>query len=151
MRFFQFLLLTIPALSSAQDTIHYVVSSTGENSQSASLQVSWTLGEVLTETFSSSNYIVNQGFQQGNLLIDRIDEDLSIDFLIRAYPNPVKDILLVETDKTDMVYRIIDVDGRVRLNGTIIPPTQKIDFTAMPAGTYFLKVEKYKTHKIIKH
>jgi len=151
MKFLQFLLLLLPVASLAQDSVQYVVSNAGSDFQSASTQVSWTIGEVATETLVSSNYIVSQGFHQGNLLVDRIDEDVPLDFSIRVYPNPVQDILHVETEDIDMEYRIIDVDSRVRISGTIISELQQIDLTVLPAGTYFLQVEKHKTHKIIKY
>ncbi len=151
MRVLYILLLFLPVASLAQDTVQYVIGNAGEDFQSPNTQVSWTIGEVATETFISSTHTVSQGFHQGNLLVDRINEDFPTDFSIKVYPNPVSDILLIETDAENLEYRIIDIDGRVRLNGNIISENQQIDFTGLPTGTYFFQVEKHKTHKIVKH
>jgi len=151
MRFIFFLLLFLPVVSSAQDTLQYVIGNAGEDFQSENIQVSWTIGEVATETLVTSTHTITQGFHQGNFLVDRINEDLAKDFSIKVYPNPVNDLLLIETDAQNKEFRVVDIDGRIRLNGIILSELQQVDLTGLPAGTYFFQVEKHKTHKIIKH
>lgn len=151
MRLIYLSLLFLPVASLAQDTMQYVIGNAGGDFLSANTQVSWTIGEVATETFVSSTQTVTQGFHQGNLLVDRINEIFLNDYSIRVYPNPVDDNLTIETDVLNKEFRIIDIDGRIRLNGYVISEFQQIDFTGLPAGTYFFQVEKHKTHKIIKH
>jgi hypothetical protein len=151
MRLIYFLLLFLPVASLAQDTVQYGISDAGEDFLSANTQVFWTIGEVATEPFVSSTHTVSQGFHQGNILVDRINEIFLNDYSIRVYPNPVNDNLTIEADVLNKEFRIIDIDGRIRLNGYVISELQEIDFTGLLAGTYFFQVEKHKTHKIIKH
>jgi hypothetical protein len=151
MRLIYFLLLFLPVASLAQDTMQYVIGNAGGDFLSANTQVSRTIGEVATETFVSSAHTVSQGFHQGNLLVDRINEIFLKDYSIKVYPNPLNGILTIEADVLNKEFRIIDIDGRIRLNGYVISELQQIDFTGLPAGTYFFQVEKHKTHKIIKH
>jgi hypothetical protein len=136
--------------SLAQDTVQYDTGNAGGDFLSANTRASWTVGEVATETFESSTHTVSQGFHQGNLLVDRINEIFLNDYSIRVYPDPTNDFITIEADVLNKEFRIIDIHGRIRLNGYVISELQQIDFTGLPAGTYFFQVEKHKTHKIIK-
>ena len=150
MRFIYILLLFLPVASLAQDTVQYDLGNAGGDFLSANTRASRIIGEVATETFVSSAHSVSQGFHQENLLVDRINEIFLNDYSIRVYANPVNENLTIEADVLNKEFRIIDIDGLIRLNGYVISELQQIDFTGLPAGTYFFQVEKHKTHKIIK-
>jgi len=145
------LLLSIPAVTVAQDTMQSVIGSAGGDFKNETASVSWTIGEVVTETLTTDSYILAQGFHQGNLVVNRIQKELPVNFQIKTYPNPVKDILIIESEDPGFEYQLINVHGRVISNGFIHSSSEEIDFTNLPPGTYFLQVEKHKTHKIIKH
>ena len=55
---------------------------------------------------------------------------------LKVYPNPVSNILTIETNSASD-YQIINLLGQQVLNGQA---TQRIDVSALPKGTYFLKV-----------
>ena len=150
MRFIYILLLFLPVASLAQDTVQYDLGNAGGDFLSANTRASRTISEVATDTFVSSAHTVSQGFHQENLLVDRINEIFLNDYSIRVYANPVNENLTIEADVLNKEFQIIDIDGRIRLNGYVISELQQIDFTGLPAGTYFFQVEKHKTHKIIK-
>jgi len=145
------LLLSFSALSFAQDIKQDVIGTAGGHFQNETASVSWTIGEVVTETLTTENYVLAQGFHQGNLVVNRIQKELPVNFQIKTYPNPVKDILIIESEDPGFEYQLINVQGKVISNGFIHSFSEEIDFTNLPSGTYFLKVEKYDTHKIIKH
>jgi hypothetical protein len=150
MRFIYIVLLFLPVASLAQDTVQYDLGNAGGDFLSANTLASRTIGEVATETFISSTHTVSQGFHEENLLVDRINEIFLNDYSIKVYPNPTSDFLTIEAGVLNKEFRIIDIDGRIRLSGYVISELQQIDFTGLPAGTYFFQVEKHKTHKIIK-
>ena len=60
---------------------------------------------------------------------------------LRIYPNPVKDFLFIQTEKTErMQGQILDLQGRiVRFLGTV-RNDQSIDVRELPAGIYLLKI-----------
>lgn len=145
------LLLSFPALSFAQDIKQNVIGTAGDDFNNDKVSVSWTIGEVVSENLSTESYDLTQGFHQGNLVVNRINEEFPIIFQIKAYPNPVKDILIIESEDPGFEYQLINVQGKVISNGFIHSFSEEIDFTNLPSGTYFLQVEKYDTHKIIKH
>jgi hypothetical protein len=64
----------------AQSLSSSVVATAGDYSSSASASLSWTLGEIATETFSNGGYILTQGFQQPveGIIITGINLDLLV-------------------------------------------------------------------------
>lgn len=145
------LILLIPVISGAQDTLHSVLASAGGEYSGEQYSVSWTLGEVITETFETNSFTLNQGFHQGNLFVTRIREDLFPDFQLKTYPNPVVDILRIESEELGLEYQIVNISGTVVSNGIIQSSSEEIDFTAYPAGSYVLQIEKQHSYKIIKN
>jgi len=148
--FLPLFILLFSVVSFGQTIDRDVVSSAGDHFIANSASVSWTIGEVATESFASNANILNQGFHQGNLFVTAIEDELDIDFSIKAYPNPVMDILIVETQDQDINYQIINMNGEVVSNGIFSTEREEIDFTKLPSGVYFLTVDQNKTHKIIK-
>lgn len=142
--------LLMPAAILAQEPVQQVVGSAGGDSQSDVHSVSWTIGEVVTETFTSDGYLLSQGFHQGNLFVSRVNDNYPFEIELKAYPNPVVDKLTVETDELDPEYRIVDTNGRIVANGKIHSEMKHIDFSGFPNGIYFLQVGEYRTHKIVK-
>jgi len=61
-----------------------------------------------------------------------------------AYPNPVNDVLFVETQNfaslPDPTYRITNLTGQTLLQGNITTENQQIDVSSLPAGMYFISV-----------
>jgi hypothetical protein len=144
------LFLVVSVISFGQNIDRDVVSAAGDNYATSTASLSWTLGEVATESFANTTNNLNQGFHPGNLFVTSIDEELDLDLIIKAYPNPVVDILIVETQDQDRIYQIIDLHGEVIKNGIITSEKEEIDFTGLPSGVYFLSISGNKTHKIIK-
>ena len=64
-KIFQILIMVLlPGLIVAQSLSPVVIASSGNYYQGANASLSWTLGEVATETYTSGNVILSQGFQQ---------------------------------------------------------------------------------------
>jgi len=149
-KYFSLFLLAISVTAYSQDMPQQVIGSAGDQHTIESASVSWTVGEVTTATLSSSSVTLSQGFQQGNLTINTLVDQDMLDFNLKAYPNPVIDILLLETDEAQQMYQVINMQGEVVLNGNITAILQEIDFTNLPNGVYLLSVHQKQTHKIIK-
>jgi hypothetical protein len=147
---FTLLLIALPLVCKAQVVTQHIIGTAGGGDQNETYANSWTIGEVVTETFSLESLTLTQGFHQGNLIIDWIGKDIPPKFKIKAYPNPTKDIIIIELQDPGLDYQLINVKGRVIQNGIFFSLQEQIDFTQIPAGTYFLKVKDYKTHKIVK-
>jgi hypothetical protein len=147
--FFLFLLaMSVNVLS--QDMPQQLIASTGDHHSNASASVSWTVGETVIATLTNSSIHLTQGFQQGNLTVSNLVEQDMLDFNLKVYPNPVIEILILETDEKQHSYRVINMQGELVLNGIITAVLQEIDFTNLPRGVYLLSVDQKQTHKIIK-
>jgi len=149
-KYFFLFLLAISVTAYSQDLPQQVVASAGDQYTNASASVSWTVGELVIATLSSSSVTLSQGFQQGNLTVNTLVDQDMLDFNLKAYPNPVIDILILETDEKQQMYQVINMQGEVVLNGNITAVLQEIDFTNLPNGVYLLSVDQKQTHKIIK-
>ena len=144
-----FFLIAIPLLAKGQKVDRHVTAAGGDYYEAASTNISWTLGEIAVGNYIVGDLLLTQGFHQGNMEVTSIG-DFQAGFALKAYPNPVLDILIVETEKQDLNYRLIDIYGKVLKNGTIETSSFKLDFTSYPSGIYFLWVDENQTHKIIK-
>lgn len=92
LKFLGFLLLISKLVFSQQLASPEVICTAGAyNVIENSIQVSWTLGEIMTETFSNSTYTYTQGFQQESYSIEIKPEKVDYkDFFteISYFPNP---------------------------------------------------------------
>ena len=134
-----------------------LVSTAGDYYQNSSGSLSFSLGELAIETFSSTNNILTQGFQQTNLVAVSIKELPGLDYEISVYPNPVKDIVILKipSDKmTGKQYKLYDSNGKLLQNKLLEKTETEISFSSLAPATYFIKVgegeKELKTFKIVK-
>ena len=72
-------LLVVPLFLSAQSVSPDVISSSGDYFEGSNASLSWTLGEIATETLSNGSVTLTQGFQQPiSVVIHGIDLDMLV-------------------------------------------------------------------------
>ena len=141
------ILLTSNALMAQE-----VITTCGSQNSSGSNQVYWTIGEVAVSTLNSGSITLTEGFHQTNLAISSIKQLTEIPFKILAYPNPVSDeiTLKIEEYKVDnLTYHLFNIEGKELSSKAIEDTETKIDFTALPAATYLLRVSDNKKDQVI--
>jgi hypothetical protein len=143
-----------------------VIATAGDYFIGTNATLSWTLGEVITETVSSSSYTLTQGFQQPYYNITSINEDPKLkenDPLadINVYPNPVNDQLNIDfknLKEQNLMIVLIDLQGKVLLSdfaeNTLT--VKQINMLNIAKGNYILRVstrdgQHLKSFKIIKY
>ena len=62
-----------------------VVSSAGETQTVSDLEISWTIGEPVIETFSLGIPVLTQGFHQSKLIVTAIDENRFSEIELKVY------------------------------------------------------------------
>jgi Secretion system C-terminal sorting domain len=99
-------------------------------------------------TTATYNFIDNQPFTTSYYRLRQIDNDgketlskvISVSTKgngkIKVYPNPVSNVLTIETDLTN-AYQVINFLGQQVMTGNA---TQRLDVSALPKGAYFLRV-----------
>lgn len=107
-------------------------------------------------------YFGFQAYSQANqsqLFLDNIVVENSLSTPVnhektfRFYPNPVKDVLHLSNAEVISQVAVFNVLGQNVLNASVNSTTTTLDFTALPTGTYLVKIvsaNRVKTIKIIK-
>jgi hypothetical protein len=129
-----------------QQLSHQVFLSAAGVSSSLGITYSQTIGETAVELFSSTDYVLTQGFQQPRLIL--LPGNPPKGNGINAYPNPVVDFVNVEFfGEKARAFRITVIN----INGTIVYTEdlnfgerywhlQEIPVTSLARGLYFIRV-----------
>ena len=112
--------------------------------------VSWSIGELITETGTVGNMVITQGFNQQIQDFPSAVSELTVrDFSF--YPNPVVDKLMLNFNENNSYSWILtDIVGRTLKSKTSCVD-REIDMSEFEAGQYILKVttDNYRQSVII--
>ncbi len=135
-----------------------VIASAGGYNKSAdnSLTISWTLGETIVPTYTSSDgsLILTHGFQQKLIMVD-VEKNLEVPVTVTIYPNPAGESVNIRfetpVDKQIMI-QLVDGQGKIikndKIEATFLEKT--LNLQDIPAGTYFLRLIKGKVANVYK-
>lgn len=122
--------------------IEIIHSGTGISSRSvqAALTSASGYGSLFSALWQSTGNVTQANFSQVEITADgqlgtssvKIGADLNI------YPNPVKDILYVKSDKAFTSYSVYNMAGQVVLSGQILDKSMNV--SQLPVGRYVLKL-----------
>ena len=141
----------------AQSLTPTVVASSGDYFATSSVNLSWTLGEVVTDTYIGTNNQLTQGFQQPAASFASV-EDFAPEIAISLYPNPTQSWvnLEIENCSENLNVKILDLTGKIIYSDIYQAEYEKkINLENFANGIYFLEIsnsknEKLKTFKIQK-
>lgn len=141
--FLVFVFLT--GILSAQE----VVSIAGQTNQITNLEISWTVGEPVIETFSSSSNILTQGFHQSKLIVTAIDAPGVRIPELSVFPNPTSDFLIIHFDAEipEFNYSLFDLSGKVIRLKSATETDTRIDVSSLATGTYLLQIDSKTTNQ----
>jgi hypothetical protein len=109
------LFMTFQMMSTAQSLSPEVLASTGDYNVKTEATLSWTLGELAVQTYSSGTAMLSQGFQQTSLGLSTA-RFLDNSVIIKLSPNPAREILLVSFDRDVSLPVLAEIwDGQGRL------------------------------------
>jgi len=125
-----------------------VIGSDGGFSNAANGSLSWTIGEVVTETFSNSNNFLTQGFHQN--YEDLLDlQTIDLGGLYTIYPNPFINSITIskKSDDNGFDYNIYDCNGKsIQKNSVVFAPScneLNIDLSFFLPGIYFFEISTF--------
>lgn len=151
--------LTISFNSDAQDIGPEALVAASGSGETDDLQLNWVVGGLIATPLSSEGITLTEGaFPSSGLVVEPLSV---IDNTIRleVYPNPVVEHLTVnysQSSSKGLELQVYDFMGREVLNDTEDYLTKTdVDFSHLPAGTYFLHVrlkssDDIKKFKILK-
>jgi hypothetical protein len=149
-------LTIVTTVTFAQTNTLQVVGSAGNTAISGNSQLTWTIGEPIVNTATSTNNVLTQGFNQGLLLITAIDDVKNNNVSIQ--PNPTSDFAIIKLDDQNLSnaqYTLTDINGKVIQQNKIENKQTFVSFQDLANATYFIQVvtnnQKAKTFKVIKN
>jgi hypothetical protein len=131
------------------EIVMQVVSSSGGYYANSDYSISWTLGEPVIETLTSTDFMLTQGFQQGNLFGTDVPIPDFNSFHFKMYPNPAVNKISFEVDnqevKGEFIVEIYDITGRkvILENLGQFKNQERKDLTVstLKSGIYLVKVK----------
>ena len=136
-----------------------VISSAGASYSSSNLQLSWTIGEPMVETFSAGGTILTQGFHQSKLVITAIDPIPLAGFELEVYPNPTLGEINIKVNNNNISklrFFLYSSKGEQILQQELSSQTERINMQLLAPGYYILKITRdtdipVQTFKIVKY
>jgi hypothetical protein len=137
--------LSILPFTRAQAFLPSVIASDGNFASTPSGSISWTLGEVITETFSDPSNIFTQGFQQPKEFNTGVVDQQSKS-LVKYYPNPAADNLFILTGNLnpgDYIIQVFTIQGEeLHSESCVVGIAQNLhnlSVTGLPNGMYLVR------------
>lgn len=135
------------------------VSTSGGNATGANGSLSYTVGQVIYTTNSSTIGSMAQGVQQPFEIQTILGEAIfNINLQVAVYPNPTTTLLhllIKNTELSKLSYELFDLNGKKIFSEKITSELSLIQMERLPSTIFILKViENYKeikTFKIIKN
>ncbi len=134
-----------------------VLSNNGGYAAAAQGSIAWTIGEPVSETYTTSTNKTTMGFHQPELGVANLIKEQSDNAQVLVFPNPVKDVLNISfKDLKSATYSIEVIDNLGKLlyksnvNITENTKTIHLNMTEYVAGNYFLHISSAQLNKTIK-
>lgn len=132
-------------LSFSQDISPEILSTAGTSYDGSTIQLDWTLGELMIETSSGSTSQITQGFHQAYFTRTSMEELSPEIGTINIFPNPTTDWFYVDMSfqqRTQIELILLDQSGRCILSkkehGSAFRLQESIE--ALPTGFYLLTI-----------
>ncbi len=132
----------------AQTASPELISSAGDSFSNTSYRLDWSIGELVTETYTDAQYTLTQGFHQGTYIVSSVDENPLLEYSITAFPNPTSDLITLtlkspfEGGEGDVLITVTDFSGKVLQTKQIHSESEQISFSNYAKGTYSVIVSQ---------
>ena len=134
-----------------------VVASGGSVSNNSG-SISYSIGQVAYQSVTNTSGSVSQGVQQAYVISTLNLEEKTFNFTLNAFPNPTTENLNLRIGnykQEKLAYKLIDLEGKVISEASMLSEETTIDMKQLPVATYFVEVhnegKKVQTFKIIKN
>ncbi len=152
------IILAFPLVIAAQTVMPQIIASSGSSYETPSAQLDWTLGELITETYTAGSIILTQGFHQPEISVETGYSDPDIQLSVNVFPVPSSSYITVEFNEIwqGMTIELFNLQG-IRISSTpVINQRVEINLLDLPSAGYILKVitnenKMIKSYTIIKN
>lgn len=122
-----------------------VVATLGSTHQNNSGSISYTLGELSSETYSTASATLTQGFHQPTITVVSINQTNYANIPVTAFPNPTSDFVRLQIENEDLsglIYLLYDSDGKLLAERNIESYSTDISFINLNRAIYFIVIKK---------
>ena len=140
------MLAGVSGATMAQSLDNEIISAGGHFGNNAGGTLSATLGESFTNTLTSQNLMLTQGFQQPMFVITGITTVGDQKLKVRVYPNPTSDYLYITSDEEGLSFSILDLAGTEMAVGKLSLSENFISLNQYSVGVFFVKVYSESKH-----
>jgi hypothetical protein len=129
----------LAGISNAQESVN----SAGSNATGSGGNVSYSIGQMTYNEYSTASGSVAQGVQHAYEIVTLSIVESGVSISVNAFPNPTADYLtLVVSDheKLKLSYELRDLNGKLLLVSDVLDATSVIDMQAYLPATYFIDV-----------
>lgn len=145
MKYLLILFLFTSSCIFGQTITNEVISSNGNHFKNSSAEISWTVGDIVTETHSNSSVTLTQGFHQVTIIEDTsnpggFNSNKNIEF--NVYPNPTFKNITITTVSTlgELNAKVYDSKGSLSKEKKIENGNGTIEVSELSEGIYYLKI-----------
>ena len=89
-------ILFLSTVAMSQNADLQLNATAGDNFRNTTYQLDWSIGEVVTETYTAGNRNLTQGFHQSSYEVSSINKVVTENENIKVFPNPTTDLISVE-------------------------------------------------------
>jgi hypothetical protein len=145
-------LILSSAFLSGQTATPWVVNSSGGEASTETISITWSMGELITQTFYAGEKILTQGLLQPEILVSNLVENFDAKQLpIKVFPNPTMEHLNISLDDFSsrmLSYALYDIRGELVRSGNIQNSIETFSVVNLTPSVYFLRI--LEANKIIK-
>jgi hypothetical protein len=129
-----------------------------EKTTDGKYQLTFSIGELFTNTTKNFNQVLTQGYQQAkSMRIVSVEYLENLNWKVEMYPNPVSEFLNVSFDKIPntifeiQIYNVLGQNLSVPIENLGSESENKfsLDFRAISAGSYVVKVWNSQSKKYV--
>lgn len=146
--------ILITNTATAQSLDRQVFSNAGEQQESSSYTLNFTIGEPITSYEENGSFKLTQGFQHASLNSNQEtainEKEITIDY--KFFPNPATDFIQLEFSNlgiNTLKIEIVNTMGQVQIQDIFFKEgseKQKIDISRLPKGHFFIYIKNEKTN-----
>jgi hypothetical protein len=120
-----------------------VISTSGNYDQGSSVSLSWTLGEIMTETMNGAECILGNGFQPSLTGIVTVIHDSKPDFELNIFPVPASQLITVQSGafvQSHLNLDLFDLNGKSLIFKRLDIGSNSIDLSFLQSAEYILQI-----------
>jgi hypothetical protein len=120
-----------------------IISTSGNYDQGPGMSLSWTVGEIMTETLNGSGCMLTSGFQPYLVGIVNVIQYSKTDFDLNIFPVPASHFLTVQTGASlqgQLNLDLLDLNGKRMMVKRIDKGSNSIDLSFLQSAEYVLQI-----------